>query len=1405
MDNNYDMLISKMQIDEFKALKDIYIYKDLINVILNKLHNNDNTIMYGSSVLYFTLNNQDKQELNLVELNDIDIYLRIDHIDNAKNIITHLAQELSFISNDVKFILIKKSYIYDSYRIYVNNYNIADITPINSNAFSILKQNSNLKKIKYNITSYNINCIDPIIIYVDMLRLLYNPKHKKWNTAVKRIKYLAKSLDIKIKKQFDTLFTKSMGNNEHILRPITIFEIKKKIMQTLEYIDNNLFIYEINNMKYLFRHLIINVHSSTHEDFTRICYKIEQKLNLSYPKINKYYLYNGDIIFNIENIIVFVTNNITCIPYTTNKFDPNTKYAHWLFLKYLILVLSLSMFEDKLYLFNDIIKIYKLCVEENIDVKLDCKYNIYVIKGDTIVYTSGQSNVYYRNQLIQDRWGIGVEHTTMIHKPKTKFIFNEFDYSYDMNKDRKYYQSIINYVPEIVMNKYININTLKYVDYNAGDSKEWNINNRYAQQIRDYILNDNIMPEVSANLPLNNCGHDTFGSNCPIEFATRNHLNTTIEKVVAELREIENKFLLYIEHEEAKHIYAEYAEYASYPFVEYEMGHAGKNIMVYSKNSNFHINLTLPILTNFEVNDESQNDINNINKQIKAMINSNVLRNNLVFARLLQLLSPMLMAIYNTPNFFSIFNDYIYNDDTFKYSKCSNRVAKLCTSTLDTHFEIKRKLYSYTEIYPYYFWITEQMKNLVDLQHYKYHIPIDFRRDPEKNETFGFELRIFDGFDPKYLEALLRFIIMVADYAYILISNKHNIYIKYEYVLKFLLKNDDRYNADADMNIDESNILIFDECFNIFISQIALHGSELNETTSSIIFIIIEMIIDLFVNIPYDLKLISESSKDELIDIFINKMLLTPYNILTTINDIMSHIFSNHEHYRIYGKRMTNKAKNDSLKNINGETLSYYKNMCQLPDIVNKNKITNIFQIDINKKTALQYACELKNENNAYKIKILTRMENQLKEQLKNYPQNEYIVSISDYYYIINIDDAAKYYPTLISSFNKISAFNFDLNNMNKLFKTNDMDIIKSYIDTNIIFINKYVNEYVTLLHYLVIFNLPRGETKIENIIEYILDQPFIDQYNFDYKFETPYMISIRQQDATIKNLFEKKYPHIGENTLNKLIYNNILFQVKHYIYSHMPYPYEILGQILSDEKNVNKINDKIKYILERKLELTNYLNKIDLKYENFIKKPSNVFIHYMKNNNINMCRFILHIYKHIKGFCYAVDDMGNNLFMTVMLHDSGTRYIKLMLYEFNYKEQKEFFINTYNNKNETPVSVAIQNKNYSAIIILVLNLNSNIEDILNDEHNTKLVHELIKRVTYPSDVWIQLIIKLYTSDYNLQSLSDDDKTKLLFILENSAQNINIDNLYSNIHGGYIQNYVQNKINYKNLGNIYNP
>jgi len=233
-----------------------------------------------------------------------------------------------------------------------------------------------------------------------------------------------------------------------------------------------------------------------------------------------------------------------------------------------------------------------------------------------------------------------------------------------------------------------------------------------------------------------------------IEFINSNFYKQNINSVTNELIKNKEEFLMRLQEVFNKlEIFKEYGKIdycrTNYPFVSFL---TNKNNYTIFNNMTYHFNFTLPTKL-----DEKGNI-----KFKKRFIEQH--RNAI---HLIQWMEPILIAIYNTPDFFSEVSENV--------SKTSQRCAKsryIGIGTYNTEtMEIGKILQIDSEdnhlSHLDYWWFNQYYKDCEYTKEDKIGLDINFH----KHKNHGIELRFFDYFSEERLNEVLLFIVLLLDFS----------------------------------------------------------------------------------------------------------------------------------------------------------------------------------------------------------------------------------------------------------------------------------------------------------------------------------------------------------------------------------------------------------------------------------------------------------------------------------------------------------------------------------------------------------------------------------------------------------------------------------------------------------------
>jgi hypothetical protein len=904
-----------------------YSYSSIMNTIKEIIMKNSvDIILYGTFAFCLYMQ-KEKQENNVCNFmyTDYDIYMKDTSFDNfvqeIKNVITDK-------NNEVHVIALKPNLLYGltkSYSILVNEIKVIDVSLIDKIHF--------MNKFKRSIIIDKLRIISPLEMAISMAKMSMLLDHPKWSKNYQ--KYLALR-----QKLIDCIEHYDCKNIEEVKKA----EIQKANLQHTYKITNDIY---LTNSNIYFS--ILDEHIFTLQEY-HIEGILNEKDNILYFVIN-----NPSDIFCIEYEDVdeekIITNQFLefliplCILYNEDEKDEDIKTTQKYFICQMI-----SLFKSRKTAHSiskcSVKKIYEAKTE--IDTKEKSRAtiiipNIKMSENSDIIYVNRNA---LKNFDLHYSWGYGIEYETEIHrkyKPgendlkQFEIINRHWNNTYefsntDLNKNthfEEYNDKIIKYLNNNLTSITINVDVAlwyhigtyiidtfvgqEFRPYNDNDYKNFvetiknkelpfskdifdNTVKKFFSAIRNNkenyfdfmskmdVINDihnkdKIVGEIS-NYIGEDCGHEELftGTNCHFEIVTQKPYNLTVDTCIERLKKTAKKFLSYY-----KLIYndAEYAQFCSYPFMMY-YNENYKPLFKYNKSGSYHINITLPL-------------VSVLNKDLGSFLIERSMLKHLKYARVLQLLTPLLIAYYGTPDFKAIykekFNDLpsgMYTRTSFRLLS-SNMVASPlpCMCDLYKGFEPERTFSLKNDNNWYNLMIRDGL--LVNYSTRKTNnIGLDFRRDLSKmrsNNMFGFEFRILDNFDCEHLRSLLYFLTFVADLTNIIDDNLYKLG-NYHSTLSYFF-----YEATSYTN-EQFNCLVWNFSFNDFVKTIMIDGlnTVINESITKIYH-------DIFFEVPKKLGLIEDVEY---------KQTQNPKLLLENINQQLINMCKRNQTKCLYTSMMTN-------------------------------------------------------------------------------------------------------------------------------------------------------------------------------------------------------------------------------------------------------------------------------------------------------------------------------------------------------------------------------------------------------------------------------------------------------------------------------------------------------------------
>jgi hypothetical protein len=594
-------------------------------------------------------------------------------------------------------------------------------------------------------------------------------------------------------------------------------------------------------------------------------------------------------LYNIESINDFINfkieeYNLLVIPnkYMTNSFYilNELKYPTIYYVEYVLS--SIFLYIDWKYIENDYDGRFEDYVCNIVNTYLHILPKLYNNKSMQLISLSLDVSPYTSPVF----FGYGIEHETEIHR---KYI-EEFDFKYktdtypteemfnmEHNTSKNYYEynnqmgKYINdnnkdltvyvdtkplYIIGSIIDKHPSVKTwIESLNIASSSVKVTMIQNLFKNAFKNMeettksfkrlksLENDKFVVGEISNYIGENCKHgDIFtGNNCHFEFVTGYHENLTIDKCFLSLQQIETRFLHYF-----KLFYPDcfYPKFCSHPFLMY---YDEKYIpqIKYNKSGSIHINISLPtiIKKTEEESEPTKYTLPTFTIPGYDFNQQEFIVMHLKYARILQLISPLFVAYYGTPDFKAVYmihsKNYkiqkkigdprgfpAYTNSSFRLLSSNSPFSPLpCICDLFSSFENGRIIK--TQNLNPNIWYSS-MKDMGFLKNYATrdtnHIGLDFRRDPSKGEYFGFEFRILDDFAFEHLEKLLYLITYIADLTQ-LINENMDLLGNYKSTLKYFI-----YDPfmEQDTTSPQNNSLVYNKEFNVFVVDIIINGMSTN-------------------------------------------------------------------------------------------------------------------------------------------------------------------------------------------------------------------------------------------------------------------------------------------------------------------------------------------------------------------------------------------------------------------------------------------------------------------------------------------------------------------------------------------------------------------------------------------------
>jgi hypothetical protein len=369
-------------------------------------------------------------------------------------------------------------------------------------------------------------------------------------------------------------------------------------------------------------------------------------------------------------------------------------------------------------------------------------------------------NNYRANELY---WGLGIENEMYLEFNKKITVDKGFFYKnhnrerYSVNYFSNYkdllkndaFNYLSNELPlNIELPLLMNSHSFMFTDRNNNSKRLYTKKNEYNPKfigcLSDELVNYNSFFKSTFN---NNWLYDGD----TIEFTTLNFYKTDLPNVINELNNFKLAFIKNLHSFQINtDLFKNYGMLKfmdrNHPFAVYLTNL--NNISMFN-NGTLHYNITLP--TYLDNNKLIKDNIKFVNDHKRAI-------------RIIQWLEPFLICIYNTPDYFSLLNDFSNKE---MYSKCSQRCAVsryIGIGTYDSDVMISGKLLtikSYMFDNNKYWWYNKYHKESAYTKLDEIGLDINFN----KHYNHGIEIRFFDFItDNKLMYESFEFIIYLMDF-----------------------------------------------------------------------------------------------------------------------------------------------------------------------------------------------------------------------------------------------------------------------------------------------------------------------------------------------------------------------------------------------------------------------------------------------------------------------------------------------------------------------------------------------------------------------------------------------------------------------------------------------------------------
>jgi len=340
-------------------------------------------------------------------------------------------------------------------------------------------------------------------------------------------------------------------------------------------------------------------------------------------------------------------------------------------------------------------------------------------------------------------WGIGIENESyfMMNRLENAEAFRKLKqkrerYSVDYYKNFKAeplnaVMDTLKILPQLTYPIYVNSHTFQNTDPKGEHRTFYNEqstpNPSFTSSLHDRLLADNPYYRSVYDQSL------VFDGDS-IEFITQNFHNTTVGHCVQELMELKQRAL-----QEISPMFGGCLQYPDHNFGLVSFLSTKRRQLGICNNGTYHVNITLPTrLENGVIVDRNQ-----------------FAKEHLAFISCIQMVEPLIVACYGTPDVFSLINP--------SYFRGSLRVGLsryISLQTFDTESPVNGKLLLAKKPEDPLFW-QNQMKNIP----YHSNPSIGYDINFNKFKNHGVEIRFLDWFPEAYLMDLVNFFVLLAQHS----------------------------------------------------------------------------------------------------------------------------------------------------------------------------------------------------------------------------------------------------------------------------------------------------------------------------------------------------------------------------------------------------------------------------------------------------------------------------------------------------------------------------------------------------------------------------------------------------------------------------------------------------------------